>query len=579
MTRQLRDYQATAVADHDTRVAEGKLTNVGQAATGLGKSTILGETIVNHVRATRDPRALVLCHRNELVGQLKATLTELAPDIPVGVVAGAQHQADYPITVAMTPTLGGARGQRRRDHLAGFGMPTMIGYDEFHHAPARGNLAILDWAGAGGPGEHAQREPRIPLHGVTATLGRSDRYGLGDVMTEDDIVYDLGISWGVDNGWLVRPRGRVVVGERLDLTGVGKSKGDYSEKRLGELIAQSAESIVDAWTEHGEDRTTVAFVPSIEAGAELVHAFGARGVTAEIVTGATTAAERGDVYAGTGIYGRLATGATRVMVGLMVPTEGWDCPPASCVIMARPTLLWTLYAQMVGRVLRPVDAAMAARLGWRVPAGGKVDALVLDVVGTSRTQKLVTSPDIYPTIVYDRSALGPAEPGTGGAAPQRGPRQLVGPAIYEDVDLLLSGDTKGAWLATLGGHPFVTVGDRIAVIMAEQEGAAATSYRVVTMARRGRYDALVLGQRLSLSQAQETAQRWGIERRPFLAAQGASWRTNSARPSPRLVRTAERLGIADADTYSGRELSELVDIAEVSERVDPFGPGAARRAS
>jgi superfamily II DNA or RNA helicase len=576
MTRQLRPYQAEAVDAFHQRVADGHLSNAGVAATGLGKSTILMRSVADHVAVTPDPRALVLCHRNELVIQLKATLAEVAPDIPVGIVAGQTHQPDYPVTIAMTPTLGGARGARRRDHLAQWGLPTMVGYDEFHHAPARGNLAILDWARAGGPGEReGGREPVIPLHGVTATLGRADRYGLGDLITEDDIPYNLDIGYGVANGYLVRPRGRVVVAERLDLSGVAKSKGDYQERKLGELIAQSAASIVADWIAHGEDRQTVGFVPTKEAATALRDEFVARGITCEIVTGQTTAAERGDVYAGTGIYGRLATGATRVMLGLMVPTEGWDCPPVSCVLMGRPTLLWTLYAQMVGRGLRPVDETLAAKLGWRVPAGGKVDCLVLDVVGTSRVQKLITTPDIYPTASYDRSALGPAEPaGTGSAPQRRGPRMLIGPAVYEDVELLLAADTGGAWLATQAGHPFLVSGDRFAVIMAEHDGGGATSYRVVTMNRRGRFEPTTLGNGLGLAAAQERAQRWAISRGQSARA-GAQWRTSSQRPSWRDLRRAGALGIDDADTYTGRELSELVDVVEISQRVDPFGPGAA----
>jgi hypothetical protein len=51
----------------------------------------------------------------------------------------------------------------------------------------------------------------------------------------------------------------------------------------------------------------------------------------------------------------------------MIFTEGFDEPSASCVVLARPTKLLTMFRQMVGRILRPYP--------------GKTDAIVLDHSG------------------------------------------------------------------------------------------------------------------------------------------------------------------------------------------------------
>jgi superfamily II DNA or RNA helicase len=53
----------------------------------------------------------------------------------------------------------------------------------------------------------------------------------------------------------------------------------------------------------------------------------------------------------------------------MIFTEGFDEPSASCLVLARPTKLLTMYRQMVGRVLRPH------------PESGKVDTRILDHSG------------------------------------------------------------------------------------------------------------------------------------------------------------------------------------------------------
>jgi len=50
---------------------------------------------------------------------------------------------------------------------------------------------------------------------------------------------------------------------------------------------------------------------------------------------------------------RLASGETQIVVNCMVLTEGFDCPPASCIILARPTRQLGLFRQMAGRGLRP----------------------------------------------------------------------------------------------------------------------------------------------------------------------------------------------------------------------------------
>lgn len=93
------------------------------------------------------------------------------------------------------------------------------------------------------------------------------------------------------------------------------------------------------------------------------------GVLAEHLDGTTPPAERD------AILERLATGRTRVVTNCQVLSEGWDCPPVSCIVLARPTLSAGLYLQMAGRALRPSD--------------GKTDCVLLDHAGCVRAHGLV----------------------------------------------------------------------------------------------------------------------------------------------------------------------------------------------
>ena len=582
--RRLREYQAAAIADTEARHADGDLALAGVAATGLGKSTILGQTVVNALRRNPGGRAIVFAHRTELCDQLTETMTELAPDIPIGRVQGQRNRLDRPITVAMTNTVGryskaADRLPRLDAWLAAGAPPVMVGYDEVHHAGAPSNRRILAGLRASG------RTAEVPMLGVTATLTRADRYGLGDLLLDPPaFAYDT--VFGIANGYLVKPQGKVVVADHLDLKRAKVTAGDYQDGQLGEMIAQDAEQIVQSWLDHGQNRVTAGFFPTVDSAREIHQAFLDRGVAAELVTGETPSGDgmfqRGSAERGTGIYGRLCRGETRVLVGVMVTTEGWDAPAVSCILMGRPTRLKHLYQQIVGRGLRPVSPEMVALRGW-VP---KQDCLILDVVGASRGQKLVSLIELVPTADVDLSALDsvPCDEchhvrctcavGESLRDPDGGRRKLQGPAFYEDFDLLL--DANDRWLATEAGHPvlYAEALHRFAVILEEAPGR----YRVGTVTRRGRPDPERIARGLTLDAARRAAEEWAIGQAPRLGHANAVWRTRSHhQPSGKAVWKAHRLGIPEPLGYTAAELADRIAIVEASRRMDILGAGAAAK--
>ncbi len=64
-------------------------------------------------------------------------------------------------------------------------------------------------------------------------------------------------------------------------------------------------------------------------------------------------------------------------------TEGFDQPDISCIIIARPTQSQALYIQMVGRGIRL--------------SPGKKDCVVIDMVGATERNDLITMPSLYGT--------------------------------------------------------------------------------------------------------------------------------------------------------------------------------------
>lgn len=550
----LRDYQLQDVDATCARWADGDALVAGQAATGLGKTTYLAELVRRCLEAGRRP--ILLAHRDELIDQMRDRIREHVPSASIGVIGAGSKQARRDVTLAMSPTLRGTRAQAAIERHAGGPRWGDVLYDEAHHAASPAHVGMLDWLGVG-PEHH---DPDRRLLGLSATLTRADRHGLGKVFHPQP-AFERGIPWAVEHGWLVRPFGRVVVADHVDLVGAKVRGGDYVDAELGEMVTQDVDQIVAAWREHAADRLTIAFTPNVASAQALAAAFVEAGVAAECVIGTTSTPTR------RGMYARLRAGTTRVLVSVMVLTEGWDCPPVSCVLMARPTRLAGLYQQIVGRGLRPC------------PETGKADCMVLDVVGASRGQRLASLVELYPDAVQDTSELdglpcadcGDAPctcPRTEGRDTTGGRRALEGPAVYETVDLLVA-ESRGAWLATDGGIPFLVShgpdGRRAAVILPEPRSP---TYRVGHIAMRGRQDPQRLIAGATLDQARRVAEQWAIERNPYLAHKASVWRTNAQQVSWRQISEAIRLQIPHPTRYTGRELSELIDQRIMSQRLD-----------
>ncbi len=546
MTRVLRPHQQHAYDKVRAEWDAGVLRTAVVHPTGAGKGDLIAKVVTDEAQA--GGRALVLCHRGEILDQLAERCSEYAP-VPVGRVQASRDQVRRPITMAMVQTLA---NEKRRARLP---RPSLVVVDECHRVGAESYHRTLSWAGC---------FDRTRTLGLTATLVRGDRRGLGDVF--QTVADSRDIKWAVDQGLLVRPRGKVVVADHLDLDAAKVSRGDYVDADLGELVSQDVEQIAKAWIEHAEDRITIAFTPTVDSASELAEALVALGVPAEVVTGETPATER------RAMYDRLARGETRVLASVNVLTEGFDVPAVSCVLMARPTRLPGVYTQCVGRALRLHP--------------GKTDALILDVVGISRRQKLMTLIDLSPTAEVDTSALdalpcedcgaAPCEcPGEGLGVerdPDGGRRRLIGPADYEDIGDMFS-TSRLNWLFTRGGVRFLPVGDRLALLWADEEtGLYMAGHCTVRGYDQGRY----VGRdghwdpagALPLDEARQRAEEWALAVDPSLASRSSSWRTRGGRPSEAQIGYATRLGVRDPESMNRARLSDEISIVLASGVLD-----------
>jgi ATP-dependent helicase IRC3 len=392
VTFTLRPYQDEALVRVAAAEARGVRSLLGVAATGLGK-TIMFVSLVQR----RGGRALILAHRDELIGQAVAKVAEAEPELPVTLAAHdalveadradlLEHRmvADTPESIGIVRAKADDVGagivvasvqtvsrETRLTRLAAHPFHTVV-VDEAHHTLADSYLRVLTGLSAGEPGGPL-------LFGVTATPERGDSKGLGSVFEEVAFNYD--ILWGIRSGYLSDLRARRIVLSGFDSkklkVGTGPNGRDYTAGSAGDALteANAPVHIVSAWLAEAKGRKTLAFTPTVQTAKDVAEQFKKAGVKAEWVSGETPHDER------KAMLRRFHDGDTTVMVNCQVLTEGYDEPSIECVVVARPTRSQGFYVQMVGRGTR------------RWP--GKDECLVLDVVGASDDHSLVTIPTLF----------------------------------------------------------------------------------------------------------------------------------------------------------------------------------------
>lgn len=161
-TLALRPYQQTALDAIKAAWLRGIRRQLLALPTGAGKTMVFA-----HLVASRQGRALILAHRDELIQQAADKLEMVAPELNVGIIKAERDEHTAPVVVVSVQTL--SRPRRLERVIPDF--ETVI-IDEAHHAWADSYRRILSHVRA--------FEPEGPLTlGVTATPERGDHESLG----------------------------------------------------------------------------------------------------------------------------------------------------------------------------------------------------------------------------------------------------------------------------------------------------------------------------------------------------------------------------------------------------------------
>jgi superfamily II DNA or RNA helicase len=364
MTFQPRPYQLQMRAETKKARSAGARYVLNVLSTGGGKTPMLAMEAMEC-----DGPSCTIVHRQELLSQISETYA----------MVGLRHNiiAPQPVISAII-----TRHVRRfgrslydpRGHVAVAGVDTLIRrhqpgdrwcnsvrlwlLDEAHHGLGLRSDAPNKW------GKAAQLFPNALGFGVTATPLRADKRSLhvdqGGMF--DALVQGPGMRDLIEMGALC-PYRVIAPQAGIDeaLLRIG-STGDFTAAST--KAARKAEltgDIVATYLDRVPSKKAIVFTTGTDASRELEAAFIAAGVRAKALDANTNDTERQryvDDFGGSRLD---------VLINTGLFDEGFDVPSVEVVIMARPTMSYGLFAQQIGRALRP--------------APGKSHGTIIDHVG------------------------------------------------------------------------------------------------------------------------------------------------------------------------------------------------------
>jgi superfamily II DNA or RNA helicase len=265
-----------------------------------------------------------------------------------------------------------------------------------HHLLSNQYLDILEHFGVAVPRKTGKTKAvgDTVVVGLTATPDRGDG---GDIMTLFDAVgFSYGIAAAIDDGWLVPIEQEFVTLPGLDLSKVRRTAGDLNARDLEAVIRPLLEPICKDIVRVADGRPTLIYNPLITMADATTSMLGkTKGAGAvKTITAETEGREA--------LFKAMGRGEVWAFSSVGTLTEGVDIPCATIGAMLRLTTSRPLYAQIMGRLLRPSedlayalnDMGSAAERRAAIASSSKPRAWMLDFAGNSGKHKLIHVVDV-----------------------------------------------------------------------------------------------------------------------------------------------------------------------------------------
>lgn len=365
-----RDYQEAAV-DAVIAALKRKINPVVCAATGTGKSIMIGRLIERIKKANPAARIMMATHVSELIEQNKGKLESLLPTADIGIYSAALGEKEYTNEIVFA----GIQSIYRNKKL---GLFNILIVDEAHTI---GRKDASMWGAL--ISTLRDNNPNLMMVGFSATPFRMDSGSLtdGDDALFDEIVFDYGLGRAIQDGYLC-PLTAKYTETKYDVSGVGKLAGEYNLKQLeaatnvdGLTQAAVAEMVKKA----ADRKSWLIFCNGVAHSFAIRDEIRRHGITCETVTGETPDNERARILAG------FKDGSIRAVTNNAVWTTGIDVPGVDMIGMLRHTMSGGLLLQMAGRGTRTTadltGLVTAKERKAAIAASDKPNVLFMDFAG------------------------------------------------------------------------------------------------------------------------------------------------------------------------------------------------------
>lgn len=391
----------------------GSVSTLVNLPTGAGKTYTSAQVILEQRRRYPEKRILFAVHLREIVYQARKELFAVT-GLDVGLeLAGSKSSTlnPEPIITASIQTL-----QNRLDKFPPEEFSLVI-LDEIHHGTTDSWQKVVN---------HFKQNSELKILGLSATPERADKVKLGKVV--DSVAYEYSLRDATKDGWLVKPRQKIIEIPGLDLRKVRTLKKDLDPKALAEAMVRvstatahrSIEAIFglypkeltdipeEQWNEYiglREPKRTLAFCVNVMHAEKVCNAINSfrEGLSA-FVSGETPHDQRREIFR------RFKNGDVPVLTNCGVTVEGYDNPYIEVLLMLRPTKSKPLFLQMLGRGTRSWPGTLEGKETPEdrknaIKDSRKPYVTVVDFTGNSGKHKLVTVLDIFGPDVTPKERL------------------------------------------------------------------------------------------------------------------------------------------------------------------------------
>lgn len=350
----LYPHQTEIIARARAEIAQGRRNIVLCMPTGAGKTVTAAAIIQSAI--SKQGRVLFAAHRIELCQQAARTLLDAGVKSTAVVGGSAQAIGDTPFQIGMIQTL----AKRITKAVRPPRPPSILFVDECHHAAAKSYRKVIN--------KLREWNPQLITIGLTATPQRLDGKGL-------DKDFDA-LVIGKSTGELIAEDFLSQYTLFAPATGISAMRDDLKTK-MGEFdIKQQSDGIgrlgkgifgdyINLYREYLPGKQCILFAIDRAHSQKTAAEFKAAGISAAHIDGSFAAGARAQ------IINAFRRGEIKVLTNVGIINEGFDCPSASGVIIARCTKSIANYLQMCGRALRydinnPDKRAVIADLGGNV---------------------------------------------------------------------------------------------------------------------------------------------------------------------------------------------------------------------